>query len=551
MDYEQYNIRIIVTGKFRVETLSGENLTPTGVKACGLLALLATGTNLSRSRGWLQDKLWSDRAAPQASASLRQALVEIRKSLGEYKSCFQSARHDISLDPSYVEVIYNKTNQFGQSEFLEGLDVRDPEFEEWLRQTRAYEVAQSENTENAFLQPHSTPAVHISEASFRPASPRKTVVLAPHRKSSNFLRAKEDQFIDVIYRSLGELYSIDIKFNIPETPIDDLLLVSVQTFTTTANNNGLRVVVEDGLNGSVLFSDVCDLSNLSEQLETISIYSFANRVMTILSNAICSLPVIQTQERNAGHLAALAMRKMFSMHHDELEIADRLLDTAMQREEKAIFYALKAQAAAIRHIEQTDSDFAELKQISQECCAKALSLEPYNSSVLCSVANALLVFENDIVSSLELSRISVQANPANPFAWWANSNANLYAGKNEHAYEAACMSQKIASRSNFRFWSDFQVSLTAAITGRTEVAIDFGKVSSALAPKFRPPLRYMTAIYANKGDLAAASQTAKKLKSIENSFSMDALVNDDRYPASLVRKANLVDDLACLLDIEI
>ncbi len=547
----QQRIRIFLTGRFRIEGPNGEDLTPIGVKACGLLALLATDSNLGRSRVWLQDKLWSDRAAPQAGASLRQALVEIRKSFGDQKACLQSTRHSISLDVSRIEVVQQDSNQFGQSEFLEGLDVKDPEFEDWLRQTRAFEASRLKKPNYTGQTLRSTPFIHRADASFRPTNARKIVVLEAQRQSTGSLRDKENKFIDVIYRSLSELYSIDIKFHIPEDPSDDLLLVSVQAFEECGGKTGLRIIISDGIAGAVLFSEVFYLADQSDQLEAIGLYSFANQVMTIVSNAICASPTIQISKRSSGHLAALAMRKMFSMHHDELEIADRLLDTAMQREEKAIFYALKAQSAAIRYIEQTGNNFADLKQISQECCAKALSLEPYNSSVLSSVANALLVFENDQVSCMELSRISVRANPANPFAWWANSNANLYAGENERAYEAACMSQKIAARSNFRFWSDFQVSLTAAITGRTDVAINFGRVSSALAPRFRPPLRYLTAIYANEGDQSAASQTAKKLRNIEETFSIDALVNDEMYPASLIRKAKLVDDPSCLFDIEI
>ncbi len=543
-------LRIYMMGQFRLDTPQGQVLTPTGAKARALLALLVTDGNLSRSRVWLQDKLWSDRAAPQASASLRQALVEIRKSLGVYKNCLLANRHSISLDPAWVQIIHHASGQIGQTEFLEGLDAKDPEFEDWLRQTRASIAAQNEGREPAFAPP-SQPSIHQSDASFRPLTNRKTIVLLADKKATEKLCAIENQFVDLLYRSLGEIYSIDIKFRIPEYVADDFLQISVQAFQQNNDKNGLRVVVEDGLLGPTLFSDVLDLNKSAGDIQTIEMYAFANNILTVLSNAICALPTSQTIQRDSGHLAALAMRKMFSMQSDELDTADRLLEMAMQREEKAIFYALKAQAAVIRHVEQSGSDFLTLKDISSECCAKALSLEPYNSSVLCSVANALLVFEHDTVSALELSRISVQANPANPFAWWASSNARLYAGQGEHAYEEACMSQKLAARSNFRFWSDFQVSLTAAVTGKTEVATKFGRISSALAPKFRPPLRYLTAIYANSGDQKSAAQTAKKLKALENSFTMDALANDKAYPASQIRKAGLVENIACLLDIEI
>jgi len=47
------------------------NLTPTGQKQRGLLALLAYSSNRTLSRHWLRQHLWSDRGNEQAQASLR------------------------------------------------------------------------------------------------------------------------------------------------------------------------------------------------------------------------------------------------------------------------------------------------------------------------------------------------------------------------------------------------------------------------------------------------------------------------------------------------
>jgi hypothetical protein len=60
-------------GPLRLSDAEGADLTPRGRKAQGVLALLGTAPGLRRSRSWLQDKLWSDRARNKARAACANA----------------------------------------------------------------------------------------------------------------------------------------------------------------------------------------------------------------------------------------------------------------------------------------------------------------------------------------------------------------------------------------------------------------------------------------------------------------------------------------------
>jgi DNA-binding SARP family transcriptional activator len=138
------HFKMSLFGSFHLEGPNGENLTPRGQKARALLALVALAKRGQRSRIWLCSKLWSDRPAEQAYASLRQALAEIRKALGVYSESILGAdKFDVSLDLSKVSVdavelrlaLTEKGLQHAevpQEDFLEGLNVGDEEFEEWL-----------------------------------------------------------------------------------------------------------------------------------------------------------------------------------------------------------------------------------------------------------------------------------------------------------------------------------------------------------------------------------------------------------------------------------
>jgi hypothetical protein len=137
-----------LAGPFRLRDTQGTDLTPRSRKAQGLLALVATSPGLRRSRAWLQDKLWSDRAPEQGASSLRHCLTEIRSMLGEHLACLTTVSGWIGLGPDRVLV---NTSLLGREngeavEFLEGLDIRDPEFEHWLRDQRTFHAQRADRS---------------------------------------------------------------------------------------------------------------------------------------------------------------------------------------------------------------------------------------------------------------------------------------------------------------------------------------------------------------------------------------------------------------------
>lgn len=150
------NVRIHLVGTFRIEGSGGRDLTPRGAKARGLIGLLATAAERRRTRRWIEAKLWSDRDAPQASGSLRQTLTEIRRALGEAGAHLGADRDSVWLDREGTWVdLTDGAAEAGAAlragrELLEGLAVRDREFEDWLRNERACAL---ENAERAVASP--------------------------------------------------------------------------------------------------------------------------------------------------------------------------------------------------------------------------------------------------------------------------------------------------------------------------------------------------------------------------------------------------------------
>jgi TolB-like protein/DNA-binding SARP family transcriptional activator len=135
-------LELRLVGRMRLLRADGVEITPKGRKAQGLLALLGVAPELRRHRSWLQDKLWSERPPEQGAASLRQELAGIRRALGAWSACLTTDGGWVALDPGRVRVRLDPEPGDWEltgapPEFVAGLDIADPEFEDWIRDQRA------------------------------------------------------------------------------------------------------------------------------------------------------------------------------------------------------------------------------------------------------------------------------------------------------------------------------------------------------------------------------------------------------------------------------
>src|SRR5262245_17672122 len=130
-------VRVRVVGPVQIINSTGEDCTPRGRKACALLVMLALSPDHKRSRVWLQDQLWGTRGKEQGAASLRQSLSEIRRALGHDRCCLRADNFVLSLDPARFEIDLGETPERQQgAELVEGLDIGEEGFEDWLRVQR-------------------------------------------------------------------------------------------------------------------------------------------------------------------------------------------------------------------------------------------------------------------------------------------------------------------------------------------------------------------------------------------------------------------------------
>jgi TolB-like protein/DNA-binding SARP family transcriptional activator/tetratricopeptide (TPR) repeat protein len=146
--------RMRVLGGLEVRTADGRYVTPPGRKLRALLACLALPPSSPWSREQLVALLWGDREEEQARGSLREALVKLRRCMGD-PNPLQTTRDTVALDPAVISidamefVRLAKAGELEQAaelyrgELLEGLTLPDGGFEDWclVERTRLHDLA--------------------------------------------------------------------------------------------------------------------------------------------------------------------------------------------------------------------------------------------------------------------------------------------------------------------------------------------------------------------------------------------------------------------------
>lgn len=529
MGQERLGLTIRVSGRFRIEDAEGREVTVTSAKGKALIALLATQSGYERGRIWLQDKLWSERGSESGARSLRQELTQLRKQLGRHSALLVADRQAVRLDAKCVTVVDTCTE--AGEEFLEGLDVRDDEFNHWLVSERTRRTPPE--AENAAWAPRK-----LSQS----GSPEVAVSVIALSTEEATCRVIEAQVLDRTARALSDFCAVTTYAKRPVTMPPADFQVTVQAFQQPGRDLAIRATLEEvSLGRTLLAETVVDVSATETPDIPWPILALVNRVVATTTRAISAKAASGGGRQSAAALASRAIHGIFSIGRAELVAADKLLKEAHDIDPRGVFSAWRLQLSIIQYVERYELDRQALCDKGEELCAEAIAQDPLNSNVMAAAANFQAIMEKNAVAGVELARLSIRANSANPLAWWAFSNAVQYTGDAETAYLAARRAHNLARGTKLEFWAAFQRSLSAALVRKPEEALHLGEISNALAPNFAPPLRYLLALYSNLDDVESARRVLKNLERMEADFSLDRIVHDPEYPMSIARSAGLLD----------
>jgi TolB-like protein/DNA-binding SARP family transcriptional activator len=183
-------LTIRLLGGFDLTLIAGSTPGRLGPKLQGLLAYLAMSRGVVVPRGRLAGLLWGERDEGRARHSLCQALTTLRATLGPAAPLLQACaegvrlgRGGLELDVDAFETRARSSQQatlqeacdLYRGDFLEGLEIREPGFEEWQlsERYRLGELAAEAFTRLLDLQ------IAGGEAEAAVATARRLVAMAP------------------------------------------------------------------------------------------------------------------------------------------------------------------------------------------------------------------------------------------------------------------------------------------------------------------------------------------------------------------------------------
>jgi tetratricopeptide (TPR) repeat protein len=246
-------------------------------------------------------------------------------------------------------------------------------------------------------------------------------------------------------------------------------------------------------------------------------------------------------------MLSAAIDHAFSMEPERLLTADALLREAGPI--RGLINAWRAQVRVIQFVERHPGDPRGFREEGERFARRAVEDEPGNSTVLAIMSNVRQHLFGDTRGSLEYARRAVELNPSNPLALWSRASANLYAGEHVASHGDAVLGRHLMGRARNRFFWDNQLFGAEMMLGRLDRATELLEGVRSQRPGFRPPHRYLIALHAHAGREEQALASAEQLKRLEPDFSIERLLRDESYPASLVRRSETLaqDRVAALI----
>ncbi|MBS0124836.1 transcriptional regulator [Thetidibacter halocola] len=523
-------VRITVLGPFRVEAGCGSDITPKGAKNQALLAILALSPDMARPRRWLEDRLWSTFGPEQASANLRQALSKLRSALGG--EILLADRTTVSLDPARVAVDLLETvlPEDPRTELLQGLDVRDPEFEEWLRMERA--------------------ELERLVARARPGTARG-VLIGVRSEAQN--PGRDPMLGEILANQIGENIAEHVRAwrqaedgALPGAPPADVNVVT--QVVPDGNGHTIFIKAVHQPSARILYSKLLHLDRIEDILETQE--TVAKTVFEAADHVVGKIPLVLDSNRaeaRATSLSRLALYRMFSFESDSLREAWGLMNQAFQHDENGLYLAWGSMIRLTQMMEMPAADQAALLEEADALQARALEMNADNPLVHAIVSKVRGTTLGDPVGVLEEAQIALERNKASAFAWKSLAEAYMLAGRLDEAFDASAKACRIAAGSPFRHYWDTGHCVIAVACNRPDEAIVAGEAAARAAPLSRPALRHLLALYAMRGQLDKAHAVAAKLAKIEPGFSLDRIVNDESYPVRTLRNKGLLEPIRALL----
>jgi TolB-like protein len=495
----------------------------TGAKHRALFVLLATAPFGRRTRGFLQDTLWGTSCYDSGRQSLRRALSDIKATMGRaFEQLLTVNNSEVALDLSRVHFI----GRPGGGEFLEGIDIRDNEFNEWLRAMR--------------MNPGQLDALYSVAAQPPPPSILPTIAVLPFRPvfGSSDSATLGDWLAEEVSRSLSRSNLLAVISHLSSrrmaaTEVDfaairKLLGVdycvsgSLRLFGETAV---LDTDFVDTLSGRILWTRQAtgrlvdflspDSAPVAEIVRTVG--------RTIASDALAHVRG-QPVTRLADH--ELLIAGVGLMHEQRLASFARsreLIEEALRRAPRAAeAHAWMGEWYVMSVFNGWSDDRQRDTQRALDATSRALDIEPANA--FCLTIDG--VVHNNLLQRMDVATDrfddALDVNPNESMAWLLSGVLDAYRDRGTAAVERVEKAIRLSPLDPFGYFFDSMAATAHLAAQNYDRALDYADRSLARNARHLSTLRARTAALHFLGRGEDARISASELMRLQPEFTVDA-----------------------------
>lgn len=516
-------------GPLDIRDQSGSDLRPRLLKSRAVLAVLAGTPGHRHTRSWLQNLLWEDRQPQQAKSSLRSALADIRRSLGDHSAALISDHYEVALDQTMIRV--RPRDGAAAMSFLEGFDVPNAdEFEDWLRTNRSM-----------------SPPKVASAAVADKVCPPQLYLVSSGQSDGTMTQIQIDALADCIGKAVEDLRLASVydrrglgALEAHEQGSDDALILKSEAAESQGKAFS-RLKLMESRSGKMLWSRSLIGEENLDLGDPNSAAIVADFVEALTDSLIAPIDW-ENDKLSPGMLAAAGMSHIFKLGDANFRTADLLLKRSYFQDPDGCTMAWRALLRTFLIGEQEYENRDDVIGEGLEMAARALEAEPRNSMVLALCAHVENMLNDNYEQGFDLAARALSLNRCNPFAWASLGRAAATFGEAERGKRLAQYGAKLAQGTRYSFLLDTWASSTGLLAQDLVSARYYGELSHSKAPSFAPPLRLLTALYCAESEFDRASKTAQKLRLREPDFNMQRF-REDGYPNQTVRQAQILDSL--------
>lgn len=532
--------KLFLLGAFALIGADGVDYTPKSKKSKAMLALLALSPRGTRTRIWLRDKLWSSSDEYHASDSLRQTVRDLKRTMAALGKAVLSAETgavSLCLDSLWVDVLAAQADKAlpqgvkSNVDLLEGLDVGDEEFEEWLMLERAaWEKTRDSWADDAPSSP-SDNVVLSSGRNAPQADPRSIVIgILPSIAHGGDHVAKfvADFVTEAVARSLAEYQPVRV------IDLGESFLKNGDSGHASDPDYLIRsrsLVVGDSASVSFLVYDSVDnslLLNHSEQFGKDDLiennFLRANEFIAQNVDHLARIILNPSQQRGGvpidqrtliGYRLLIGM---FDLDNTRMAQSMALLDHAQDREDSMLFPSLAAYAASFAIGENIGGWDDARSELTEKRIRDVLQANPFNSISLACIGHAtgFVLNRHDIAANI-FAR-AVKLNPMQAFVWDHLALHRLYSGDMKGARSASDRAVMLGRYSPISYSYETTACMIATLQGDYEHAVQIGQRSMARQPRFLATMRYTLAALGHLDDQDAARELRSKILACDPGF---------------------------------